>query len=45
VEKIMGLGGKIMAGIALVVAAMVIKRYMKKREKEDKSNRSENMNS
>ncbi|HZA68772.1 MAG TPA: hypothetical protein VE548_03660 [Nitrososphaeraceae archaeon] len=44
-EKIMGLGGKIMAGIALVVAAMVIKRYMKKREKEDKSNRSENMNS
>jgi hypothetical protein len=39
VEKIMGLGGKIMAGIALVVAAMVIKRYMKRREKEDKSNR------
>jgi ABC-type proline/glycine betaine transport system permease subunit len=29
-----GIGRKIMAGIALVVAAMVIKRYMKKKEKE-----------
>jgi hypothetical protein len=29
----MGLGGKIMAGIALIVIAMVIKRYMKKEEK------------
>jgi ABC-type proline/glycine betaine transport system permease subunit len=26
----MGIGRKIMAGIALVVAAMVVKRYMKK---------------
>ncbi len=34
----MGLCGKIMSGIALIVAAMVIKRYMKKREKEDKRN-------
>ena len=34
----MSLGGKIMAGVALIVAAMVIKRYMKKREKEDKRN-------
>ena len=40
----MGLGGKIMAGIAVAVAAMVIKRYMKKREKEDKRNRQENAN-
>jgi membrane protein implicated in regulation of membrane protease activity len=37
----MGPGGKIMACIALAVAAMVIKRYMKKREKEDKRNRQE----
>jgi ABC-type proline/glycine betaine transport system permease subunit len=35
----MGLGSKIMAGIALIVVAMVIKRYIKKREKEDRSNR------
>jgi hypothetical protein len=28
-EKIMGIGRKIMAGIALIVAAMVVKRYMK----------------
>jgi membrane protein implicated in regulation of membrane protease activity len=41
----MGLGGKIMAGIAVVVAAMVVKRYMKKREKEDEkpNNRHELM--
>ena len=32
----MGLGGKIMAGIALVVVAMVVKRYMKRKEKEEK---------
>jgi hypothetical protein len=32
----MGLGGKIMAGIAVTVAAMVVKRYMKRREKEEK---------
>jgi ABC-type proline/glycine betaine transport system permease subunit len=37
-EKIMGIGRKIMAGIALIVAAMVVKRYMKKREKEEKKN-------
>jgi ABC-type proline/glycine betaine transport system permease subunit len=30
----MGTGRKIMAGIALIVAAMVVKRYMKKKEKE-----------
>jgi hypothetical protein len=30
----MGLGGKIMAGIALIVVAMVIKRYMKKDKKK-----------
>jgi hypothetical protein len=40
----MGLGGKIMAGIALVVIAMVIKRYMKKRDKEDKKDRQESTN-
>jgi hypothetical protein len=40
----MGLGGKIIAGIALIVVAMVIKRYMKKRENEDKRNRQENTN-
>jgi ABC-type proline/glycine betaine transport system permease subunit len=34
----MGIGRKIMAGIALIVAAMVVKRYMKKREKEEKKN-------
>jgi ABC-type proline/glycine betaine transport system permease subunit len=35
----MGIGRKIMAGIALVVAAMVVKRYMKKREEEEKRRR------
>jgi hypothetical protein len=40
----MGLGGKIMAGIALAVAAMVVKRYMKKREKEEKRNRRKDVN-
>ncbi len=30
----MGIGRKILAGIALVVAAMVVKRYMKKRKEE-----------
>ena len=40
----MGLGGKIMAGIALIVIAMVIKRYMKKREKVDRRNQQENTN-
>jgi hypothetical protein len=35
----MGLGGKIMAGIALAVAAMIVKRYMKKRDKEERRNR------
>jgi hypothetical protein len=30
----MGIGRKILAGIALVVAVMVVKRYMKKREEE-----------
>jgi hypothetical protein len=29
----MGLGGKVMAGIALATAAMVIRRYMKKRKR------------
>jgi hypothetical protein len=32
----MGIGRQIMAGIALVVAAMVVKRYMKKREEGEK---------
>ena len=32
----MGLGGKIMTGIALVVVAMVVKRYMKRMEKKEK---------
>jgi hypothetical protein len=32
----MGLGRKIMAGIAIAVAAMVVKRYMKKLDKKDK---------
>jgi hypothetical protein len=35
----MGLGGKIMAGIAVAVAAMIVKRYMKKKEKEEKRSR------
>jgi hypothetical protein len=30
----MGIGRKIMAGIALVVVAMVVKKYMKRKEKE-----------
>ena len=34
-EKIMGIGRKIMAAIALVVVAMVVKRYMKRKEKEE----------
>ena len=34
-EKIMNIGRKIMAGIALIVVAIVIRRYMKK-EKEKK---------
>jgi hypothetical protein len=40
----MGPGGKIMACLALAVAAMVTKRYMKNTEKEDKRNRQENAN-
>jgi ABC-type proline/glycine betaine transport system permease subunit len=32
----MGIGRKIMAGIALVVVAMVVKRYMKRKAKEEK---------
>jgi hypothetical protein len=32
----MGLGGKIMAGIALAVVTMVVKRYMKRMEKKEK---------
>jgi ABC-type proline/glycine betaine transport system permease subunit len=32
----MSIGRKIMAGFALIVAAIVIKRYMKKREEEEK---------
>jgi ABC-type proline/glycine betaine transport system permease subunit len=35
----MGIGRKILAGIALVVAAMVVKRYMKKREEGEKGRR------
>jgi hypothetical protein len=31
----MGIGRKIMAAIALVVVAMVVKRYMKRKEKEE----------
>jgi hypothetical protein len=34
----MGLGHKIIAGIAVAVAAMVVKRYMKKLDKSDKRN-------
>jgi hypothetical protein len=37
--EIMGLGSKIMAGIALVVAAMVIKRYMKRERKRKETDR------
>ena len=37
----MGIGRKIMAGIALVVAAMVVKRYMKRKEKEEKEEKEE----
>lgn len=33
------IGRKLLAGIALVVAAMVIKRYMKKRDGGDKRRR------
>jgi ABC-type proline/glycine betaine transport system permease subunit len=40
----MGIGRKIMAGIALVVAAMVVKRYMKKLDKKDKRNRQTDTN-
>ena len=40
----MGLGGKIMAGIAVTVAAMFVKRYMKRREKEEKRNRQKDVN-
>jgi ABC-type proline/glycine betaine transport system permease subunit len=41
----MGIGRKIMAGIALVVVAMVIKRYMKKKEKErDETDRQTDLN-
>jgi ABC-type proline/glycine betaine transport system permease subunit len=41
----MGIGRKIMAGIALVVVAMVIKRYMKKKEKErDETDRQTDIN-
>jgi hypothetical protein len=40
----MGLGGKIMAGIAVAMAAMVVKRYMKKREKRRKATDRKNMN-
>jgi hypothetical protein len=32
----MGIGRKIIAGIALAVAVMVVKRYMKKKDNEDK---------
>jgi hypothetical protein len=39
----MGIGRKIMAGIAVAVAAMVVKRYMKKIKKEDKRNRQTDM--
>jgi hypothetical protein len=35
-EKIMGIGHKIVAGIALAVAAMVVRRYMKKRGEEER---------
>lgn len=39
----MGLGRKIMAGVAVAVAAMVVRRYMKKKEKEDRRNRLTDM--
>jgi hypothetical protein len=39
----MGLGRKIMAGVAVAVAAMVVSRYMKKKEKEDRRNRQTDM--
>jgi ABC-type proline/glycine betaine transport system permease subunit len=35
----MGIGHKILAGIALIVVAMVVKRYMKKREEGEKGRR------
>ena len=35
----MGIGRKILAGIALVVAAMVVNRYMKKRGEEESRRR------
>ena len=35
----MGIGRKIMAGIVLAVAAMVVKRYMKKRGEEERRDR------
>jgi hypothetical protein len=37
----MGIGRKIMAGIVLAVAAMVVKRYMKKRGEEERRGRSD----
>jgi hypothetical protein len=37
----MGIGRKIMAGIVLAVAAMVVKRYMKKRGEEGRRDRSD----
>ena len=40
----MGLGRKIMAGIAIAVAAMIVKRYMKKLDKKDKRNRQTDVN-
>jgi hypothetical protein len=44
-EKIMSIGRKIIAGIALVVAAMVVKKYMKKKEKErNETDRQTDMN-
>lgn len=39
----MGLGRKIMAGVAVAVAALVVRRYMKKKEKEDRRNRQTDM--
>jgi hypothetical protein len=39
----MGLGRKIMAGVAVAVAAMVVRRYMKKKEKDDRRNRQTDM--
>jgi hypothetical protein len=39
----MGLGRKIMAGVAVAVAAMVVRRFMKKKEKEDRRNRQTDM--